>query len=1028
MRVSKRTMNYTKAVTFFFLLFFMLRVTGQQTIYHTAEDKYYKIALDFYEKEKYSTAQKYFERALQNEKIKNSLTCEKASFYHAMCAVKLFNEDAPYHVHEFIKNYDGSLYTNKAYFELGGYYYGRKKYTDAIETYLKCSPEDLEKEESAELYFKLGYSHFMNKEYEEATMAFGHIIDLKTKYTPPAIYYYSHIHYKNENYEVALRGFLKLLDDETFGPIAPYYISQIYFMQGKYRKVIEFTPKYLETITEKRKAEFNKIIAESYYRLEKYEEAIPYYETYFKLATSVSKEDKFLLAYAYYRTGNYEKAIDYFNSITGTAGTVSQNAHYYLGACYLKLNDKPNARLAFSSASKMDDVPSIREDALYNYAMLTYELEVDPFNEAIRAFSEYIRLYPDSKRTEQAYFYLVQSYLNARNYKQALASLENVKDKTPALKEAYQKIAYYRGIELYTDLQYNEAILSFNKSLTQESSPVIKSEAMYWKGQAYYQMRDYESAVKVYNAYLAIPGVQSISNYSLAYYNIGYSYYKQQNYPAAIEWFQKYIGISKAGDENKKCDAYNRTADCYYSRSDYNSAADYYTRAISCNKADIDYSIYQKAICLGLMNRHEAKIEQLQKLYENYPASLYADNALYESSLSYLKLQNTSKAIYQLEIMVSKYSQSEIHGKALVQLALLHYNISNNEAAIANYKKAVTLYPGSSEARDALIGLKNIYMEENRVDEYFNFANSVPGGVKVSIEEKDSLMFESAEKTYLAGNYDAAIPLLKKYIGEFSNGSFIINAHFYYGDCSYRKKSFDEALKSFSYVISKHRNMFTEQALLGAARIYMDKKDYGAAIARYEELKKISGSKGNLLEADQAILKARYEMGNYTDVVDAAGQLLTHKNLTEAQKREARFLMAKAYLELGRKNLALIQFEEISKEVMSREGAEAKFRVAEISYENGDYARAEKIILAFSESSTPYEYWIARSFILWADIFVKKGDYFQALQTVNSIIDYYENMNDGILDMARQKKLEAERLMEADERSDGNNDMEIDID
>ena len=1028
MRVRKNKMSYLKTCTILFLVFFSISAVGQRTIHHTHEDRYYKMAIDHYEKEKYSTAQKYFEKALENEDVKNSLTCEKASFYHAICAVKLFNADAPYLVNEFVKNYDGSLYTDLAYYHLGGYYYGRKKYTEAIEAYSKASPEDLSEEEAAELYFKKGYSHFMNDEYEEATSSFSHITGKDTKYSPPALYYYSHIHYKNENYEVAVQGFLKVIDDPTFGPIAPYYISQIYFIQGRYEKVIEFTPKYLDKVTEKRKAEFNKIIAESYYRLERYEESIPYFETFFELAASVTKEDKYQLAYAYYKTGQYEKAISYFNSITGTGGVVSQNAHYYLGACYLKMDDKQNARLAFASASKMDDVPSIKEDALYNYALLTYELGVDPFNEAIRAFSEYIRLYPDSKRTEQAYFYLVQSYLNARNYKQALASLEKVKDKTPALNEAYQKIAYFRGVELYTDMQYKEAVVIFNKSLTQNAQPAIKSEAMYWKGQAYYQLRDYESAIEVFNSYLAIPGVQSISNYSLAYYNIAYAYYKKKNYSASIDWFQKYINLSRAEDADKKCDAYNRTGDCYYSKSEYYSAIDYYTRAAGCSKSDIDYSLYQKGLCLGITNKHESKISEMEKVYTTYPNSLYADNALYESALSYIKLQNTSKAIYQLESLVSKYPQSELHAKSLVQLGLLHYNISNTDAAISNYKKAITSYPESAEARDAMVGLKNIYVEENKVDEYFSFANSVPGGVKVTIEEKDSLIFEAAEKTYLAGNCGQALPQLKKYISEFPNGSFIVSAHFYYADCSYQKKSFDEALESFNFVISKPRTKYTESALLGAARIYIDKKDYGAAIARYEELKKISGSKGNILEANQAIMKSQYELQHYEEVVTAGKQLLNQTNLSVNQKREARFLIAKSYLELGRKNLALAEFESISQEVMSREGAESKFRVAEINFENGNYDKAEKIILEFSESSTPYEYWIARGFILWADIFTKRGDNFQALQTVNSIIDYYEDMNDGILDMAKVKKKEIVKLMEADENESNNNDLEIDMD
>ena len=106
-------------------------------------------------------------------------------------------------------------------------------------------------------------------------MTFYEIKDIDTKYAAPALYYYSHIAYIQENYETALQGFLKLVDDETFAPVAPYYIAQIYYLQKKFEKVIEFAPPLMETVSDKRAPEMAKIIGESYFYLGRYEEAIP---------------------------------------------------------------------------------------------------------------------------------------------------------------------------------------------------------------------------------------------------------------------------------------------------------------------------------------------------------------------------------------------------------------------------------------------------------------------------------------------------------------------------------------------------------------------------------------------------------------------------------------------------------------------------------------------------------------------------------------------------------------------------------
>ena len=60
-----------------------------------------------------------------------------------------------------------------------------------------------------EYFFKKGYCLFQVKDYTNARVAFYEIKDIDTKYTSPAIYYYSHIAYIQKNYETALNGFLK---------------------------------------------------------------------------------------------------------------------------------------------------------------------------------------------------------------------------------------------------------------------------------------------------------------------------------------------------------------------------------------------------------------------------------------------------------------------------------------------------------------------------------------------------------------------------------------------------------------------------------------------------------------------------------------------------------------------------------------------------------------------------------------------------------------------------------------------------
>src|SRR5690606_12808625 len=108
---------------------------------------------------------------------------------------------------------------------------------------------------------------------------------------------------------------------------------------------------------------------------------------------------------------------------------MAQNAYYHLADCYVKTNEKEKAKMAYDAASKLDFNEKIKEDALFNYAKLTYELSYSPFNETIKAFDKYIELYPNSEKNNEAYTILSEVYMVTKNYKDAITSIEKIKVK-----------------------------------------------------------------------------------------------------------------------------------------------------------------------------------------------------------------------------------------------------------------------------------------------------------------------------------------------------------------------------------------------------------------------------------------------------------------------------------------------------------------------------------------------------------------------------------------------------------------------
>lgn len=102
--------------------------------------------------------------------------------------------------------------------------------------------------------------------------------------------------------------------------------------------------------------------------------------------------------------------------------------------------------------------------------------------------------------------------------------------------------------------------------------------------------------------------------------------------------------------------------------------------------------------------------------------------------------------------------------------------------------------------------------------------------------------------------------------------------------------------------------------------------------------------------------------------------------------REAKYAWAGQLRAEGRRDEAVKLYRELAKDVRTKEGSEAAYYVIESTFGSGDMDKTEKEVFAFSERE-PQAYWLAKAFILLGDVYVKKGDNFQARATWQSVAD-----------------------------------------
>ncbi len=966
-----------------------LSINAQQTALYNDPENHYRQGLDLFTKEKYSAAQEQFSKVI-NETRKNSEINTNAFYYQAICAAKLLNENAEYLIANFINEHPSSAKVERAYFHLGKIQFNNHDYYDALESYNKARYVSLSRDERIEYNFKKGFCHLQKEELPEAKRLLATVKDGNNKYSKTASYYYGHIAYKEKDFEEALNEFNKLSNDRYYSKVIPFYELHIYYHQGKYDKILETGPELLERAKSKKKAEIARLIGDAYYRNGDYEKAMEYLDIYKNTARhSLSREDNYQIGFTYFQNQRYDDAIFHFQDVIKEKDSLSQNAYYHLADCYIKTGKKKFASNAFLSAYKLDFDKEIKENALFNYAKLSIEVAHDPYNESIKSLEQYINEYPNSDRLEEAYNLLVELFLSTNNYKAALESIEKIKNLNTKLKKAYQKITYLRGIELFNNGHYQKSIGLFKTATDYDYNTDITTESNYWMGEAFYQLGNYWGAMKYYNIFLQKSNAQGSPNYSKAFYNLGYTYFKRKDYSDAVSNFKKFIRNRSGEPEKLVNDAFLRLGDCYFISKRYETAIKYYNESLSLNYADIDYALYQKAMSYGALGKHKDKVNTLDRLVRYYRNSPYADNALYEMAITELILNDNRSALVHFDKIVKQYPKSNLVKKSLLKTGLIYYNNDQNMQAIRTLKQVAEKYPNTAESREALASLKNIYIDMNKVDEYFDYTRNMPDA-SISTTEQDSLTYIAAENQYMNNNCDEALPAFKKYIDKFPYGAFIISAHYYKADCELRRDSLKQALEDYTFVVDKPKTAFTENALLHAARISNNLNMYESAYEYFKGLEEHAENNTNINFALEGQMQSAFEIKNYDDAIESALKLLKNSKVNKDQMIEAHYILGKSYMAQNNLNKASSEFDITRKLAKNEKGAESAYYNAYIEYEQGNYKEAENLIFNISDEFSSYDYWMAKSFILLSDVYVAMDNIFQAKQTLQSIIDNYQ--------------------------------------
>lgn len=927
--------------------------------------------------------------------IDNRLDVEWVEYEKVHTSVELGVADAEAMMKNFIETHPSSIYRNDMLFMLASYYTDNGMMAEGERIFADVDYKALDARERERYDMRMGYIRFLEADYPRAKTHLKRVSKI-SDYYPHAQYYLAYMHYLDGEFISAEEIFRTLASTEEYSSLAPFYLLQIEYRRANYDYVISEGEKLLNQAMPATRDDLIRIIAESYFIKGDYAQAARYIVNL--SSEAMGRQENYILGYSLYRMARYSDAVAPLKAACGYEDALTQNAAYHLGDCYVKLGNKPSAADAFAMATAEGEGydEDIARESLLNYGRLKYELGGGLFNEATAVLQQYLERYPGSPRESEVKQLLIASYYNSKDYDAAYIALREYPNPDNEIKSVLQRVALFRAVGAIEKRDWELAERLLKESEEIGLQPKYNALVLYWQGEVAFAKGDMALAREKYEAYVR-RAPKSAVEYQFAHYGIGYSYFNEGDMANATEAFEEFVRDYTKRDDYL-FDAQNRLGDSHFTAREFADARNAYKISINSASEHRHYARYQLALLEGIDKKPTLKSDMLRSIINDGEGD-YVDDAWYELGRSYIAQERYADGAATLQDFVDSDAASPYYVTAMSDLALAYYNLGKQQEAIACYEKVVEYDPQSASALEAIRSLRDIYVKEDKVDEYLDYAERNGVQSDLGTAARDSLTFASAKNIYLAGEMGEAREKLTNYLREFENGYNRTEALFYLSDCHMYLDDNVSAMETMEELLKQGRNQYTERVLDVYSRMSFDMELYDKSAWAYRSLYDEASSKDRRAEASEGYVDATALTEDSAAIKEMYSDIANMTDATTWARSYAKLVMADVLREEGDAQ-AYELYASLAENPMTEEGAEAYYRMVEQRYLANDYEGAQQMVFDMGECGSSY--WQAKIFILLGETFAKAGNTFQARATFQSIVDGYMPKDDGIVDEAKQ--------------------------
>ena len=856
--------------------------------------------------------------------------------------------------------------------------------------------KSLYKQQRIDYLFRKAYCDLENRDLESAKDNFTQVEKSPVSdYAAPSRYALGYIAYVQRDFTTALGWFEKSKKDSRFSQMSCYYIMESRFMLGDHRYVTENSESMYAAVPDERKPHLARIISESWLVLGDADNA----RRYLELSTQgggqpSSRADWFFQGSVLYAVEDYRGAIDAYSMMGERRDSIGQIADYHLGYSYIQTKNKVAAMSAFKDASSVSFDAEIAEDAYFNWAKLAFDLNTDT-----SVFQDYLERYASLDRGDRINSYIAVAALHERDYETAIDAYDKIDDLDDDMRNNYMKANFLRANQLISNGSYRKAIPCLKvAAYYSEKGSRLNQLTRFWLAESYYRNDQYKEAREIFTDLYNTSALYGRAESYQISYNIAYCFFKQNDYASAAKWFTEYLGENSV---KYRKDAMERRADCHFIRADYKAAASAYDQVVKeYFNADDIYPYYQAALSHGLGKDNVKKIEILSNVLDASPAAKFYPEALFELGRTYAVREDDDNAFKCFNKLAETVKDSTFVAQAYIEMGSISRNQSQFNDALGYYKTVVEQMPKSGYAEDALAAIESIYQTKNEPEEYLAYIETIGKGATKTADEKEDMIFNSAEQIFLSENYERALVSLQGYQAKYPDGRHLYKSDFYMAESYKSLGKLEQACDSYRKVIEGGQGSFVELSMLNFSNLSYRLEKWSDAYGGYSSLFSAALLENNKFLATVGMMRSAYRGHQWAKALESAEHVLFDSRSDADLKVEAEYIKAKSYLATSRRDEAFKVMTRLAEDVTNPYGAESAYLLIQDCYDRGAFEEVETKVYAFADAESDQVYWLAKSFIVLGDSFAERDEMEQALATFESVKDGYEpsGVDDDVLD------------------------------